>query len=127
MSIKILRLLIAFSVALAIPLQGVAAVTAGVCMAIGHHDAGAPGSDDHGGHDHHGDHAGPAMDHSTPQDEGSDSAHCAPCVACCAAASIAPAAQLFVAELSPPAAIAAVPLLHPGFLPEELDRPPLAL
>jgi hypothetical protein len=117
MPIKLLRLVVAFALALAMPLQGLASVTAGVCMAVGHHDAGTPGSHDHGD--------GP--DHSTPHDEGSDSAHCAPCVACCAAASIAPASQVFVPEVSPPAAIAAVPLLHPGSLPEELDRPPLAL
>lgn len=119
MSIKILRLIVAFGLALAIPLQGLASVTAGVCMAVGHHDAGQPASHDHGD----------GADHSAPHDpEGSDSSsHCAPCVACCAAASIAPAAQVFVPDTSPPAAIAALPLLHPGFLPETLDRPPLAL
>jgi hypothetical protein len=117
MSIKFLRLLIAFALALAIPLQGMASVSAGVCMVIGHHDAGTPASHGHG-HD---------ADHSAPQGDDSDPAHCAPCVACCAAASIAPAAQLFVPESSPPAAIAALPRLHPGFLPETLDRPPLPL
>ena len=88
MPVKYFRLLVAFALALAIPLQGAAAVTAGICMAIGHHDAaGAPAPHDHGAEDGH--HA----DHSMPGDDGgSDSAHCAPCVACCAAASIAPAA-----------------------------------
>jgi hypothetical protein len=119
MPIKFIRLFLAFALALAIPLQGVASVTAGVCMAIGHHDAaGTPDSHDHG----HG------ADHAAPQgDEDPASSHCAPCVACCAAASIAPAAQVFVPQESPPAAIAALPFLPPGFLPEKLDRPPLAV
>lgn len=118
-----LRLLVAFALALAIPLQGAAAVTAGICMAIGHHDAaGAPGPHDHGAEDGH--HADDSMPHD---DGGSDSAHCAPCVACCAAASIAPAAQVFMLQDFPAAAVAAVQYLHPGFLPEKLDRPPLAL
>jgi hypothetical protein len=117
-SIKFVRLLVAFALALAIPLQGAASVTAGICMATGHHDAGAPASHDH---EADGDH------HSAPHDDGSDAAHCAPCVACCAAASIAPAAQVFLPEDSPAAAVAALPYLHPGFLPEKLDRPPLAL
>jgi hypothetical protein len=119
MPLKFFRLFVALVLALAIPLQGLASVTAGVCMAIGHHHAGAPASHDHGD----------GTDHSAPHDpEGSESApHCAPCVACCAAASIAPAAQVFVPDTSPPAAIAALSLLRPGFLPETLDRPPLAL
>lgn len=127
MSIRFLRLLVALALALAIPLQGAASVTAGICMATGHHDAGSPASHDHGrdvtSHDHDGD-----ADHpSVPHDDGPDVAHCAPCVACCAAASIAPAVQVFLLEDSPAAAVAAVPYLHPGSLPEKLDRPPLAL
>lgn len=118
MPIKLLtRLLIACVLALTIPLQGMASVTAGICMATGHHDAGAPVSHDHG----HG------ADHSAPHEGDSTASHCAPCVACCAAASIAPAAQLFLQRDAPPAAVAALPFLPAGFLPEELDRPPLAL
>ena len=121
MPINIARLLVALVLALAIPLQGMASVTAGVCMAMGHHDAGMPASHDHG---HDADHSAP-HDHDT---DGSDSsAHCAPCVACCAAASIAPAASLTLPEAAPAAALAALIPLHSGFLPEELDRPPLAL
>ncbi|HEX6319806.1 MAG TPA: hypothetical protein VFZ84_13185 [Burkholderiales bacterium] len=108
MPIKFLRLLIALTLAFAIPMQGMASVTAGVCMAIGHHDAG---------HD---------SDHSAPHEDDSSS-HCAPCVACCAAASIAPALQVFVPQESPPAAFSVLPFLPAGFLPEKLDRPPLAL
>jgi hypothetical protein len=116
MPIKFLRLLVALALAFAIPMQGMASVTAGVCMAIGHHDAGTPASHDHG-HD---------SDHSAPHEDDSTS-HCAPCVACCAAASIAPALQVFVPQESPPAAFSALPFLPAGFLPEKLDRPPLAV
>ena len=127
MTVKFLRLLVALALALAIPLQGAASVTAGICMATGHHDAGSPASHDHGGNvtSHH--HDGDADHPSAPPDDGPDAAHCAPCVACCAAASIAPAVQVFLFEDSPAAAVAALPYLHPGFLPEKLDRPPLAL
>jgi len=116
---RLTRLLIAFALALTIPVQGLAAVTAGLCMAMGHHqaDMSAPA------HDH-------GADHSHDQDNSdqpSDQAHCAPCVACCAAAHIAPATQAFVAAASPAAAIAAPPSASPGFLPDQLDRPPLAL
>ena len=117
MPLKIFRLLVALALALAIPLQGAASVTAGICMATGHHDAGAPASHAHGGD----------ADHSLPHNDDPDTAHCAPCVGCCAAASIALAAQVCLLEDSPAAAIAVVPYLHPGSLPEELDRPPLAL
>ncbi len=120
MSIKFVRLLVALALAFAIPMQGMASVTAGVCMAIGHHDAGTPASHDHG-HD-----ADPSSDHSVPHEDDSTS-HCAPCVACCAAASIAPALQVFVPQESPPAAFPALPSLPAGFLPEKLDRPPLAV
>ncbi len=116
MPIKFLRLLVALALVFAIPMQGMASVTAGVCMAIGHHDTGAPASHDHG-HD---------ADHSAPHEDDSAS-HCAPCVACCAAASIAPALQVFVPQESPPAAFATLPFLPAGFLPEKLDRPPLAV
>jgi len=120
MPIKFLRLLVALALAFAIPMQGMASVTAGVCMAIGHHDAGTPASHDHG---HDADHS---SDHSAPHEDDSTS-HCAPCVACCAAASIAPALQVFVPQESPPAAFPALPFLPAGFLPEKLDRPPLAV
>ena len=123
MSINFSRLIVALVLALTIPLQGLAAVTAGVCMSLGHHDGGAPAQHDHAaGHGHDADHSMPEQDSG-----GHDSVHCAPCVACCAAASIAPAAQVFVPEDSPAAAVAAVPYLHTGFLPEKLDRPPLVL
>jgi hypothetical protein len=115
------RLLVALLLALAIPLQGLGSVTAGLYMSLGHQEAGLSMMHDHGG-DHES-----GRNHSTPDDEGSDAARCALGVACCAAASIAPAAQIFVPDDAPAAANAPLPCLHSGFVPEKLDRPPLAL
>lgn len=126
------RLLIASLLALAIPAQGLAAVSAGLCMALGtHHEQGrAPVMD----HDHAaGQHAAPEDHHnagadSSPKPEkSSDSAHCPPCVSCCAAAVIAPAIPPAVREQPASVAIAAMPYSVPGVLPDQLDRPPLSL
>ncbi len=127
--LRLTRLLIAFALALTIPLQGLAAVTAGLCMGMGHHqaDMSAPAHEapahDHGADDSHADHS-----HDQQEDSSSDDgAHCAPCVACCAAAHLAPADRVDLLELSPAAAIAVLRPGSAGFLPEQLDRPPLVL
>lgn len=112
------RILIAVAIALAVPLQGLAAASAGVCMALGHHEA--PAVDDHAGHDH-------GMDHGQEAADDAEAAHCAPCVACCAAAAISPSHAVMIAKavLSP-----SRPLVPPSVSraqPDSLDRPPLAL
>jgi hypothetical protein len=112
------RFLIALMLALVVPIQGVAAATAGLCMAMGHHDTGTAthaheaDSDDH----YHGE-----------SSKSSGSAHCAPCVACCAAAAISPVAPFFMPQLPSASAFAAAALSFSGIQPEQLDRPPLAL
>jgi len=124
------RTLIALTLALAVPIQGAAAAAAGLCMALGHHDAGVAASHDHAT-DHgvrhaHGDETGAGHSHEI-SDNSLDNAHCPPCVACCAAAVISSFPGIFVPE--PPAAsvIAAPGLSFSGIQPERLDRPPLAL
>src|SRR5258707_220767 len=87
------RILIAATLALAVPIQGAAAATAGLCMALAHHDAGAAASHDHatdhGAQHAHGDDSGANHQHShSGSDNSAAGAHCAPCVACCAAAAI---------------------------------------
>lgn len=129
------RFLVALAVALAVPAQGYAAVAAGLCMALGHHQDAQAGSNDRGTHDHgaasasdHG--AAAAHDPGTDGDKpekSHDKAHCPPCVSCCAAATIAPAAGTGVPEIAPVAAVASSPYSLAGILPEKLDRPPLAL
>lgn len=124
------RFLAALLLALTVPVQGMAAVTAGQCMSLGHHQGGAgQNSDAHElGADGH-DHAAHSHDDGgiTQYDEGGKASHCGPCAACCASASIAgpvgvtipssPSNTKYVFSQFPP----------PGFQPDGLDRPPLAL
>jgi|SRR6266404_7131557 len=114
MLLKLIRLLIAFALTLTVPLQGLASVTAGLCTAMGHHEAAMSV-----GHDQGTDHHAHDMDASA--------AHCPPCVACCAAAAISPFTQVLIPEASVASAITALPLSFSGIQPETLDRPPLAL
>jgi hypothetical protein len=120
---RLLRLLVLFALVLTIPVQGVAAATAGVCMALGHHDAVQM---DHGGDaDHYGD-----ADHHHGADHGGKSQegpHCPPCVSCCAAAAITSFFPPFVPERSAVSALAPLPRFFSGVTPERLDRPPLPL
>jgi hypothetical protein len=112
---KLARFLLAVAVIIAVPIQGMAAVSAGLCMTFGHHDVAAP-------HDHHG-----AASHDHDSDSASGNAHCGPCVACCASASISEPVSVSP-RTAPEAAVEAVSLLSPtGNLPARLDRPPLVL
>ena len=121
---KFPRLLIVLVMTLVVPLQGAAAIGAAQCMALDHHDMAA-------GHDHdaglaHGHGDGQAHDQGRQGTSGGD-AHCGPCVACCASATIASPVPVF-APLAPAGAVDAIAyLFQPGDLPDELDRPPLAL
>jgi hypothetical protein len=115
------RILAAALLALTIPIQGLAAVKAGVCMAMGAHD------------DHHRSavahaHGAYAHDHEESSSEGSHAGngHCPPCVSCCAAAVIAPTTKVSLAEAAPFAAITAPQYWIAGVLPDNPERPPLA-
>ncbi len=112
------RILIAAAIALAVPLQGVAAASAGVCVALGHHQA--PAMDEHAGHDH-------GMDHGQEAADDADASHCAPCVACCAAAAISPSNLVVAASTAPFAVLALAPPRIAGAQLALLDRPPLIL
>jgi hypothetical protein len=116
-AVRVVRLMIVMAVALLVPLQGLATVAAGVCMALGHHDAPAAASHHHGDSGHH--------DHGA--DDASGEAHCPPCVACCAAAAISSSDRGFVPEAPVFSAVSVPPPLISGILPDKLDRPPLAL
>jgi hypothetical protein len=128
---NLLRLLVALLVALTVPIQGIAAVSAGFCMALGHHGTGATAVHDHGSaaHTHESASAAdPHHDKAPGNSSSSDStAHCPPCVSCCAAAAIGLSSPLFVPEPAPGSIIAVAPVISSGVLPEQLDRPPLAL
>lgn len=119
--IQIKRLLLMLVIAFAVPVQGMAAVSAGICMAFGHHDAPAQLAE----HEHPV--AGSTDADSADGHANQGDAHCGPCVSCCGAASIA-ASPVPVVPIVPGVAI------QPhytegvaGLLPGNLDRPPLAL
>lgn len=124
----LLRVFVAGLLVLALPVQGFAAVSGGICMGLGHHgdaaamhDHSAPAGDqdDHAALEHH--HDG---DSSSGKHAGDG--HCAPCVACCAAAAIAAFPPPVFADRSVtplvPASLAAFHTIEP----QRLDRPPLA-
>ena len=118
---RLKRLLLILVLAFAVPGQGLAAVSAGICMALSHHDAPAA----LGGHDH-GQHGGGGADSGTADADQGD-AHCGPCAACCGTASISSSVVPLGSD-APRAAIEMHPVTQPArFLLDGLDRPPLAL
>ena len=131
MSLRLIRFL-AFVVALAVPVQGVAAVTAAQCMALAHHQDGtghAGHSDAQGGesgHDHsmHSHHEAAG---NTDSDEAGSGSHCGPCTACCASASIAGPAGLSILSWASSAPYVFSQFAPPSVPLDGLDRPPTAL
>jgi len=124
------RMLAVALVALAVPVQGFAAVSAGLCMALGHHGDG-PGTHDHGssGVAHKGEH-GAVADHHHDDGSGGDKgshAHCPPCVSCCAAAAIASFPSAAISEVAADPLVPSPLVSSYGVAPDKLDRPPLAL
>ena len=125
MSNRVSRLIAALLLALTLPLQGLAAVTAGQCMSFGHHPENVQ---DNPGHDHgHAADAAGAHDHANGNEDGGGSAHCGPCTACCASASIAGPVGVSIPTSPSDINYVFVQLAPPGFQAERLDRPPLAL
>jgi hypothetical protein len=136
MALRLLRGLVALLLVATVPLQGLAAVTAGLCVAMGHHGSDIASSHGHGDDADAGHRHGEGHDHSimpvpndvaSSDDGGQGQSHCAPCVSCCAAAAITSHATLRLLDTAPEGAIAAKKYAIPGALPAELDRPPLAL
>jgi hypothetical protein len=119
MARKLLRLALLLAIAFAVPLQGFAAASAGVCMSLGHHQAG-DARDGHG----HGSQAGPGY---PVNDAAAGDLHCPPCVSCCAAAAIAPAFEPALPQVVAAVPEASVQQSFAAGVPERLDRPPLAL
>ena len=124
MPARLSRLLIVMLLALTVPMQGFAAVAAGVCMALGHHEGAAQEEHQHepgatGAHGH--------GDHATSDGQSTANTHCPPCVSCCAAAAITSFSPLVLPERPAVPAVSSLPPLFSGVTPENLDRPPLAL
>jgi hypothetical protein len=120
--VKLVRILFIALVAIVVPVQGMAAVAAGQCMAFGHHDAGA--THEHDAAHESGDHS--AHSHAEASDE-DDGSHCGPCTACCASASIAAANDLAFLPSASMAPYVFWQFPPFGDRPNALDRPPLAL
>ena len=122
---RAVRLLIALTLALAIPIQGLAAMNAGLCMALGEHQTIADSAYDHAAPHHEQDST--SSQHSHSDGDAASHAHCGPCVACCAAATISAPVHVYPPEPPAAAPLAALSLAPAGVLPEQLDRPPLTL
>src|SRR5687768_7544902 len=126
---RLFRLLFAALLALLIPIQGIGAITTGVCMSLEHHQGAssdAHDSHDQEGHDHashsHGD---TADSHSHSDADGNSGSHCGPCTACCASATIAGSVTLPLASPASHAPYAFSQFLPPSVQLDGLDRPPL--
>jgi hypothetical protein len=130
---NVIRLL-AVVIALLLPLQGMAVVVAGQCMAFGHHEA-TVSHDDHGqtahgqdGHDHAShSHAEDATGTAQGDEGDGNSAHCGPCTACCASASITGPAGVSIQSSASSMSYVFSQFPPIGVQPDGLDRPPLAL
>jgi hypothetical protein len=112
---------------LAVPLQGMATVAAGQCMALGHHqDAGHSGHapDDGDGHDHD---APSHADGGKHSEEDGTTAHCSPCTACCASASIAQPTVVSIMNAPATTQYAFSQFPSIGVEPDAVYRPPLQL
>ena len=128
---RVIRSLVVAVISLAVPVQGISAVTSGQCMSLAHHDGGAAvtaHAHDSGAADGHADASHVHDDESATASNGeSKSGHCGPCSACCASASIT--GPVSVLDVPAPASAAYSFSQYPplGVQPSELDRPPLAL
>jgi hypothetical protein len=104
-----------------------ASVAAGQCMALGHHqDAGdnGHGHDDGDGHDHD---AHSHADGGKPAGESGTNAHCGPCTACCASASIASPTLASIVRAPTVTQYAFSQFPPIGVEPDGVYRPPLPL
>jgi hypothetical protein len=120
--VKLARLLLIAVLAIVVPFQGAAAVGAGQCMALGHHDsAGNHGHDSHN-YDSHAGSTNSADDHGA-----ATATHCGPCTACCASAAIAGPARLSILSSLSETQYFFSQLPPLGVQPDGVDRPPLAL
>lgn len=118
-------MLLAVLVMVAMPVQGLAAISAGTCMALGHHDALAAAMN--GPDAAHDAYAVAAASGHVDEGavDGAEGAHCGPCVAGCAAAAILVASSIFQPDSLPGDRVAFAAAAPPEYLPELLDRPPL--
>jgi hypothetical protein len=127
---SLLRAALILLLAAAVPLQGYAAASVGICRAFTHHDDEAAVTADRNAH--HGDghvHASSGHEKQGTSDGSSaqDPHHCAACASCGVAAAISASPVLLTAD-TPHRGVVIDSLFAPkGHVPEGLDRPPLTL
>ena len=123
---SLFRLLVVLALALTVPVQGIAAVGADLCMALGHHGNGVA-AHEHGsaGHAHEGSEA--AHHHDAGKGTDKSGAHCPPCASCCATTAIASFPDVFIPDRQGYSVVAEHFAFFAGAPLHRLDRPPLAL
>ena len=132
MSRKLKALLIAWLL-IVVPVQGVAAVSAGICRALEHHGVvTAPAAERVAAHEGHTGHSGDGVSHEHDAAAAADgspgpSGHCGDCAACGASAAVASIDQLATPDAPRDTVRVFTPDSPAGFLPDGLDRPPLTL
>ena len=129
---RLLRLLVAFFLVLAVPLQGLAGVTMASCSGThavagdgaALHGHGAMGHGESHGHYEAMHHAGHDMGHASPG-ESADGHSCAACAACCSL-SVVPAAALATLTAERPSShpIPFFGSAHASVQARGLERPP---
>ena len=144
---SVLRVFLAWLLALAIPLQGMAATGALACaghraaVQVAAADAAMPAGHGHAMHAGHGmpadvgmhaaqqaDHADPAQHaHHGHDVQPSDKHACSACAACCVGGMLPVRAfSLERADVAGARAVAVPDTFHPGIVPPRLERPPRA-
>ena len=119
---------LAFALMALLPLQGMASVVAGQCMAFGHHqDAGAQDHQDANAHDHGHAATGGHDQDSHKHPGGEKKSHCGPCTACCASASISGPSWPLILPARSDSQYLFAQFLPLGVQPDGLFRPPLPL
>lgn len=131
MTSKLWRLMLAWLLAMALPLQGYAAHALMLCGPA-HHQSPLVTTQATAAHEHHGEHADHAAHHAEPAQAddaeqaqpGGHAGACSVCASCCNAAALV--TSLPVADFLPPApvAVATVPVAHARVLTGGLERPP---
>ena len=120
---KLMRLVVLLAVALAVPVQGVAAAAADPCMASGHH-----GTTDAAAHDHPDGDRGHAAQgghgHATHDDRGHAVHGCAHCAACCAGVALGFFNDILLAKHDAESPRVVAPAPFAGIAAQKLDRPP---
>lgn len=129
---KILRLVLTWMLAAALPLQGYAVHAMAACGPAHHRPALDTSSHHHDGAvgEHHAtavDQTAASEDVAAPDAQSAKASKCSLCASCCSAAAITAASFSFDPVPVMPVTVATVPVAHDRVLPGGLERPPKLL